>query len=115
MFDSAANSLVPFVGYAAGALTTLSFLPQVIKVYRTKSADDLSLGMFVAFCIGVFLWMLYGIMLGSWPIIVTNFATLLLSGAILFLKLRYDALRAARVQPVKSDSPALAEVAEPVE
>ena len=113
--DSALNPWVPVIGYAAGALTTLSFLPQVIKVFRTKSADDLSLGMFIAFCLGVFLWLLYGLVLGSWPIIVTNFATLILSSAILFLKLLYDARRAAAVQPVKSDSPALAEVAEPIE
>ena len=103
------------IGYVAGALTTLSFLPQVIKVFRTKCASDLSLGMFVAFCIGVFLWLVYGIVLWSWPIIVTNFATLLLAGTVLLLKLRYDARPAPCERSEEKSGAALAEVAEPVE
>ncbi|APZ41909.1 SemiSWEET transporter [Acidihalobacter ferrooxydans] len=75
------------IGLAAGALTTVAFLPQVIKVWRTRSARDLSLGMYFTFTLGVALWLIYGILLHAWPIILANAVTLLLAGAILALKL----------------------------
>lgn len=77
------------IGYTAAILTTLSFVPQVIKTWKTRSTKDISLSMFVAFCIGVFLWMVYGIMLMSWPIIMANAVALLLGATILLLKIRH--------------------------
>lgn len=77
------------LGYIAGALTTVSFIPQVIKTWRTRSTADISLGMFALFCAGLVLWTLYGIALGSWPIVIWNGITLLLAGTILIFKLRF--------------------------
>jgi MtN3 and saliva related transmembrane protein len=72
------------VGYMAAFLTTLAFVPQAWHVIRTKNVDALSKGMYIIFTSGVFLWLVYGIMMHSPPIIIANFITLLLSGFILF-------------------------------
>jgi MtN3 and saliva related transmembrane protein len=77
------------VGYSAGLLATIAFVPQVVKTFREKSARDISLGMYVLFCAGVSLWLLYGLLIGSWPVVVSNFVTLTLSGAVLAMKLRH--------------------------
>ncbi len=77
------------LGLAAGTLTTVSLVPQVAKCWKDKSAKDLSLGMFVAFCIGVALWLVYGFILGELPIIVSNSVTLVLALAILTAKLKF--------------------------
>ena len=76
------------IGYAAGFLATAAFVPQVAKTFRARSARDISLGMYVLFCAGVGLWLVYGLLIGSWPVVVSNFVTLVLSGAVLLLKLR---------------------------
>lgn len=81
--------LVTIIGLIAGSLTTVSFLPQVIKTWRSKSAKDISLSMFLSFCIGVLLWIIYGLLLGELPIIIANFITLILAGTILFFKFKY--------------------------
>jgi MtN3 and saliva related transmembrane protein len=78
------------LGFMAGVLTTISFWPQLWKTWKTKSAGDVSLGMLLTFSVGVLLWLLYGVLLGAWPIIVTNLITVLLTMTILVLKLRYD-------------------------
>lgn len=80
---------VTLLGLLAGTLTTIAFFPQLLKTWRSKSAADVSLGMLVTFCIGVFLWLVYGILLGALPIILANLVTLVLAGLILALKLRY--------------------------
>jgi MtN3 and saliva related transmembrane protein len=77
------------LGYLAGTLTTIAFVPQVLKIHKTKSANDVSLRSFSVFCVGVALWLLYGIRMGEFPIIVTNGITLVLAIAILVLKIRY--------------------------
>ncbi len=77
------------LGYVAGALTTIAFLPQVIQTWKTKSTKDISLVMFVTFCTGVFLWLIYGFLIGSYPVIIANIATLLLAMIILSLKIKY--------------------------
>ena len=82
-----------WVGYTAGTLTTLAFLPQVLHVWRTKRADDLHMGTLVSFTAGITLWLLYGIVRGEWPIIAANAVSLALQIAILVLKLRYAAAR----------------------
>ncbi len=80
---------VTIIGLMAGTLTTISFFPQVIKTWRSKSAKDISLAMFLSFCIGVFLWLIYGILQKDTPIIISNLITLILAGTILFFKLKY--------------------------
>lgn len=77
------------IGLLAGALTTISFLPQVIKTCRSKSTKDLSLGMFVTSSTGILLWIFYGIALHSMPIVIANVVTFLLVFVILMLKLKY--------------------------
>ena len=74
------------IGSIAGTLTTVSFLPQVLKTYRSRSAKDISLVMFLLFSLGVFLWLLYGLSLQSMPIVVSNGITLVLSLSILVMK-----------------------------
>jgi len=81
--------LVILLGLAAGALTSLSFLPQLIKIHRTRSAADISLAMYVVIIIGFVLWLWYGIVISSIPVIVANSVTLLISGMILILKIKY--------------------------
>lgn len=81
------------LGLAAGALTTLSFLPQVVKTWKTKSAEDISSGMFALFSGGVFLWLLYGITLEALPIIIANAITLALAIAILALKFHFQRVK----------------------
>jgi MtN3 and saliva related transmembrane protein len=81
---------IDFVGYFAAICTTLSFLPQLIRVLKLRSARDISLGMFLIFSVGTVLWMVYGLLLHSKPVIVANAVTLLLAVSILILKLRYD-------------------------
>ncbi len=81
-------SYTEIIGFAAATLTTLSFIPQAWKVYRTRHTGDLSLGMFALFTLGVLLWLVYGILLRSPPIIVANFITMLLAAYILFMKLK---------------------------
>jgi MtN3 and saliva related transmembrane protein len=73
----------------AGTLTTVSFLPQVIKMYRTKNVKDLSIATFSIFSCGVFLWLIYGIVVGEWPIILANGMTLILSFMIIAMKIKY--------------------------
>ena len=80
-------NFLDLLGITAGALTTAAFLPQVIKTWKSKSAKDLSLGMFLMFVLGVVLWLIYGILIDSLPVILANGATLLLSSALLYFKL----------------------------
>ncbi|MBK4732883.1 SemiSWEET family sugar transporter [Oxynema sp. CENA135] len=81
--------IVTFLGLLAGTLTTISFLPQVIKTWKSKSAKDVSLEMFLIFCSGVFLWIVYGILVGDAPVVIANFVTFILASTILWLKLKY--------------------------
>ena len=77
------------LGLIAGALTTIAFIPQVIKAWKSKHTQDISLGMFAIFSAGVFLWLLYGIQIGATPIIFANVVTLVLALTILILKIKY--------------------------
>ena len=76
------------IGYMAGLLATAAFLPQTFKTIKTRHTRDISLGMYILFCLGVTLWLAYGFLISSWPVIISNFFTLLLSGTILVLKIR---------------------------
>lgn len=77
------------LGLAAGALTTVSFLPQVIKSWKTKVTEDLSLGTFVLQGIAVTLWMIYGITIKELPLILWNFVTVCLVFTMIIFKLKY--------------------------
>lgn len=81
--------VVTLLGLLAGTLTTIAFLPQLLKTWRSRSARDISLGMFSIFSTGVLLWLIYGLLIGDWPIIIANFVTFVLAGTILIFKLRY--------------------------
>ncbi len=78
-----------WVGMTAGTLTTVAFVPQLLKIYATKSGEDVSLRMFLIFCTGVALWLIYGLMIGSAPMILANVVTLALAATIVVLKVRY--------------------------
>jgi len=80
---------ITFIGLAAAFCTTVAFLPQVIKTWRTRSTKDISLVMFLVFTTGIFLWLVYGVLLRDVPLIVANGTTFVLSATILYLKLRH--------------------------
>jgi MtN3 and saliva related transmembrane protein len=77
------------MGALASALTTIAFVPQVWRVWKTRSTHDLSLPMYSIFTTGVALWLVYGVMIGSWPIIVGNAITVVLAGTVLAMKLKF--------------------------
>lgn len=77
------------VGYLAATLTTLSFVPQAVRTMRTRDTKGISLHMYAMFTVGIACWFGYGIVLGSWPMIISNAITLVLSASILALKLRH--------------------------
>jgi MtN3 and saliva related transmembrane protein len=77
------------VGLAAGTLTTLAFVPQVTRVFRTRSTRDISLPTFAALVFGTALWLLYGILLGEIPLIAANGISLALVSAVLWGKLKF--------------------------
>ena len=82
-------NLADLLGTVAGFLTTVAFVPQVWGVWKTRSTRDISLGMYLVFTTGVAFWLVYGLVLGAWPIIVSNSVTLALAGTVLALKLRH--------------------------
>jgi MtN3 and saliva related transmembrane protein len=81
--------LTTILGLVAATCTTISFLPQAIKTIKTKITKDLSLGMYSVFTTGVFLWLIYGIMIGDLPIILANTITLIFTSTILILIIKY--------------------------
>ncbi|UXY14541.1 SemiSWEET transporter [Chitiniphilus purpureus] len=81
------------IGIVAGICTTAAFVPQVLMVWRTRSARDISLAMYAIFVLGITLWLVYGVMARALPVILANGATLLLAGAVLVMKLHFDARR----------------------
>ena len=83
------SGLANFIGLLAGVLTTVAFIPQLLKIYASKSGKDVSARMFVMFSVGVALWLVYGILIGSPPVIIANTVTLGLAVAIMALKIRY--------------------------
>ncbi|MDA0378529.1 MAG: SemiSWEET transporter [Bacteroidetes bacterium] len=87
------------VGLIAAFCTTLAFLPQVIKIWRTKSVGDLSMGTFIVFTCGVAMWLIYGTLIDDLPVIVANAVTLALQSTILFQMVRY------RVRPIAPEHP----------
>jgi MtN3 and saliva related transmembrane protein len=80
---------VTIIGLIAAALTVIAFFPQLMKVWKTKSTKDISLGMFSLFCSGVFLWFVYGIFMQDLPITIANFLIFVQAFIILMFKLKY--------------------------
>jgi MtN3 and saliva related transmembrane protein len=78
-----------WIGFVAATLTTLSFVPQAVRTIRTRDTRGISLWMYVMFTVGLACWLAYGFVLMSWPMILSNIVTLLLSLTILAMKLRY--------------------------
>ncbi|HEY4541236.1 MAG TPA: SemiSWEET transporter [Noviherbaspirillum sp.] len=77
------------IGAVAALLTTCAFIPQVLLTWRTRRTHGVSLGMYSIFTTGVALWLLYGVLIGSWPVIAANACTLVLAVFILVMKLRF--------------------------
>ena len=82
-------SFTQILGYTAGAITSLTFLPQVVKTWKEKSAKDVSLLMFIIAAVNEAMWIGYGILKNDWVIILTNSVIICLSLVMIFLKLRY--------------------------
>ena len=78
-----------YLGYVAGTITVLSFLPQVVRAWRTRQTRDLSRGMFALLVASGALWMLYGALTRDWPVVATNAGMVALNGALVVAKLRY--------------------------
>lgn len=77
------------LGLVAASLTTVAYIPQVLKTWKSKSSKDLSLKMLLTFCVGVSLWLIYGVMEKDTPIIVANSVTLILTFVLLFFKFKF--------------------------
>ncbi len=77
------------IGGIGACLTTFAFVPQVVRIWRTRSARDVSLPMYVIFCCGILCWLTYGLMIAAWPIIGANIVTLMLALAIIAMKLKF--------------------------
>ena len=81
--------ITEWIGFAAAILTTASFVPQAWHTFQTKDVRGISLTMYSAFTAGVALWLVYGLLLRAWPVVIANMVTLSLASAILIMKLRY--------------------------
>tara|TARA_R110001583_G_scaffold61034_3_gene180897 strand:- start:2371 stop:2625 length:255 start_codon:yes stop_codon:yes gene_type:complete len=82
-------NIITIIGLFAAACTTFSFLPQALKVIKTKHTKDLSLGMYSIFTLGVLLWLIYGLLVKDLPLIIANIITLVFAATILIMKIRY--------------------------
>ncbi len=82
--------MILVIGYFAAACTTISFVPQALKVHKTRSTTDISFGMFLLMTLGVLFWLFYGVLINSLPIIAANAVTLILSFYILLMKIKID-------------------------
>ncbi|MEM6838794.1 MAG: SemiSWEET transporter [Cyanobacteria bacterium P01_C01_bin.120] len=90
--------LTTTLGIVAGTLTTFAYFPQVLKTWRSRSADGMSWSMLIILCIGIALWLVYGVYAHDMPLIMANLLTLVFSSAILAVKIRYEAVPKLRAQ-----------------
>lgn len=81
--------LADWIGALAATLTTVAFIPQAWMTWKKRHADGVSLGMYSTFTVGVALWLMYGILIGAWPVIIANTLTLILALFILVMKIRF--------------------------
>ena len=82
-------AIITIIGLVAATCTTISFLPQALIIIKTKNTAGLSLGMYSILTFGVFLWFVYGLLVNDWPLIIANAISLVFTGTILFLKMKY--------------------------
>ena len=99
-------SIATLLGYFAGFLTTVSLIPQVVKTWKTKSAEDFSLGMLLIWWTGIACWVIYGVLMNAEPIVVWNMGTLLLAGAMLAMKLKFKNKIEKEWEPALGKKPA---------
>jgi MtN3 and saliva related transmembrane protein len=85
------------IGYIAAICTTIAYIPQVVKIHKTRKTTDISTGMFVLISTGVLLWLVYGIILMSIPMILANMVTFILSLYIFIMKVKLDYLKSEKV------------------
>ncbi len=88
------------IGSLAAICTTVAFVPQVIKSWRTRDLSGISLPMYTIFTLGVILWLVYGLLIGDWPVIIANAITALLAGGILLLKLRSLKMKSPKMKSI---------------
>ncbi|MBR0717074.1 SemiSWEET transporter [Bradyrhizobium liaoningense] len=82
--------VIKMLGFAAATCTTLAYAPQFIKVWKTRSTEDISLWMFLLMVLGLVLWLVYGLLSGDAPLVAANAITIVLAGGILYMKLKYS-------------------------
>jgi MtN3 and saliva related transmembrane protein len=92
------------IGSIAAICTTVAFVPQVIKSWRTRDLSGISLPMYTIFTIGVILWLVYGLLIGDWPVIIANAITALLAGGVLLLKLQSLKMKSPKMKSPKMKS-----------
>lgn len=92
---------ITLLGYIAAFCTTCSFVPQVLHILKTGDTKSISLAMYSCFVFGVFLWLVYGLAMQDWPIIIANAITLMLASIILLLKIR-DVMRSKKASPISA-------------
>jgi MtN3 and saliva related transmembrane protein len=80
---------ITIMGLVAATLTVIAFFPQLMKVWKTKSTKDISLGMFSIFCVAVFLWFVYGILIKDTPVTIANFLVFIQAFIIVVFKVKY--------------------------
>ena len=81
--------VIKLIGFAAATCTSVAYAPQAIKVWKTRSTGDISLGMFLVMVLGLALWLVYGLLSGDAPLVAANAITIVLAGGILFMKLKF--------------------------
>jgi MtN3 and saliva related transmembrane protein len=86
--------LPELVGYAAASLTTASFIPQAWLTFKTRDVSGISLGMYSVFTTGIALWLVYGLMIQAWPVVIANVITLVLAASILVMRLKFKSKQA---------------------
>ena len=82
--------MIDFIGFTAGIFTSINIVPQLIQSIKTKKVDDISLGMYVIYDIGLMLWVTYGLLIHSWPIIVMDGFACVTSLIMTYIKIKYD-------------------------
>lgn len=83
------TNIVEMIGFVGASCTTASFVPQVISILKTKAVDGISIGMYSLFVFGILMWLLYGLSIGSLPIIIANAITIVLASMVLLLTIKY--------------------------
>jgi MtN3 and saliva related transmembrane protein len=87
---------VELIGGVGAVCTTVAFVPQLVRVWKLKRAEEISGAFFLLFTVGIVIWLVYGVLIDSWPIIIANAVTIVIATAILVLKFKWDRLNRRR-------------------